>query len=111
MSNHVCRQDDLHPYECSKQCIHCNNEHDPTECCLCWDAQDLERERPGPIATVAARMVYNEVVRISLLRQALHSAIDWMAEDGCDCGGGDDEMECALCLCRAALKDLTTEAR
>jgi len=59
MSLHVCHQDDLHPYECSKSCSHCNNDHDPTKCCLCWDAQDPEHESPGVLATVAAYVVYN----------------------------------------------------
>ena len=63
MTVHICRQDDLHPYECSKQCCHCNNEHDPSACCLCWDAQDPETEEPGVISTSWARRVYEEVTR------------------------------------------------
>lgn len=43
--------------------------------------------------------------RRQLIHAALSSAVEWMADDGCDCGGGDDP-ECALCLCRAALSEL-----
>jgi hypothetical protein len=39
---------------------------------------------------------------VGLVRVALDSAIEWMSEDGCDCGSVEDPG-CALCLCRAAL--------
>lgn len=63
MSVHLCHHDDLHPWECdSATCSHCRNEHDPTVCCLCWDAQDPTTESPGVIATEAARVVYAAVL-------------------------------------------------
>lgn len=59
MSVHLCYTSDMHPWNCdgAGQCPHCDNAHDPTKCCLCWDAQDPSSEEPGPIATPTARIV------------------------------------------------------
>lgn len=42
--------------------------------------------------------------RVQELEAALTGALEWMDEDGCDCGGQHDPL-CALCAARAALKE------
>ena len=41
--------------------------------------------------------------RVAELEAAMHQAVEWMADDGCDCGE-DEPGSCALCRCAALLK-------
>ena len=52
--------------------------------------------------TTVPEMTRHEVIT------ALQSAVEWMKEDGCDCGT-DEPGTCALCLCQNALSSLLAE--
>ena len=73
-----------------------------------WREQ-CRRLRRG-ILYLRDRLEHSTPAITPLLCSALYSAIEWMAEDGCDCGGSDDPA-CALCLCRSAYKELMTEVK
>ena len=47
MEIHICRNEDMHPYECyGSPCIHCDrrktDDHDPETCALCNFDKDVD---------------------------------------------------------------------
>jgi len=67
----------------------------------------FDHETDGALAA-ASRPAPMELSERTMVCSALEHAIEWMSEDGCDCGT-DEPGTCGLCEARAALAVLNRE--